>query len=62
MFSSPQRSKQGQYKLVDDFAEVVIKNNVQEFYTHRHQLQTINNLTSVLKTDRHHVNYPSKIK
>ena len=31
--------------------EVVIRNNVQEFYIHRHQLQTINNLLSVLKTD-----------
>ena len=36
---------------VDDFAEAVIRNNVQEFYTHRHQLPTINNLLSVLKTD-----------
>ena len=49
--SSPQRSKRGQYKPVDDFDEVVIRNNVQEFYTHRHQLPTINNLLSVLKTD-----------
>ena len=48
MFSSPQCSKQGQYKLVDDFDEVVIRNNVQEFYTHRHQLPTINNLLSAL--------------
>ena len=44
--SSPQR-----YKPVDDFDEVVITNNVQEFYTHRHQLLTTNNLLSVLKTD-----------
>ena len=29
--SSPQSSKQGQYKPVDDFDMVVIKNNVQEF-------------------------------
>ena len=36
--SSPQRSKQGQYKPVDDFDEVAIRNNVQEFYTHQHQL------------------------
>ena len=42
----------------DDFAEAVIRNNVQEFYTHRHQLPTINNLLSVLKADTHHVNYP----
>ena len=49
MLSSPQRPKQGQYKLVDNFDEVVIRNNVQEFYTHRHQLLTINNLLSVLK-------------
>ena len=49
--SSQQRSKQGQYKLVDDFDEVVIRINVQEFYIHRHQLPTINNLLSVLKTD-----------
>ena len=44
-------SKWGQYKPVDDFAEADIRNNVQEFYTHRHQLPTINNLLSVLKTD-----------
>ena len=50
-FSSPQRSKWGQYKPVDDLDEVVIRNNVQEFYIHRHQLPTINNLLSVLKTD-----------
>ena len=49
--SSPQKSKRGQYKPVDDSDEVVIRNNVQEFYTHRHQLPTINNLLSVLKTD-----------
>ena len=36
-FSSPQSSKRGQYKPVDYFAEAVIRNNVQEFYTHRHQ-------------------------
>ena len=36
---------------VDDFDEVVIRNNVHEFYIHRHQLPTINNLLSVLKTD-----------
>ena len=36
--SSPQHSKRGQYKPVDDFDEVFIRNNVQEFYTHRHQL------------------------
>ena len=47
----PQSSKREQYKLVDDFDEVVIRNNVQEFYTRRHQLPTINNLLSVLKTD-----------
>ena len=29
--------------------EVVIRNNVQEFYTHHHPLPTINNLLSVLK-------------
>ena len=40
-FSSPQSSKRGQNKPVDDFDEVVIRNNVQEFYTHRHQLPTI---------------------
>ena len=49
--SSPQRSKRGQYKPVDDFDEVVIRNNVQEFYIHCHQLPAINNLISVLKTD-----------
>ena len=50
--SSPQRSKRGQYKPVDDhFNEVVIRNNVQEFCIHRHQLPTINNLLSVLKTN-----------
>ena len=49
--SSPQSSKRGQYKPVDDFDEVVIRNIVQEFYTPRHQLPTINNLLSVLKTD-----------
>ena len=49
--SSPQSSKRGQYKPVDDFGEAVIRNNVQEFYTHRHQLSTTNNLLSVLKTD-----------
>ena len=31
--SSPQRSKLGQYKPMDDFDDVVIRNNVQEFYT-----------------------------
>ena len=41
---SPQSSKRGQFKPVDDFDEVVIRNNVQGFYTHRHQLPTINNL------------------
>ena len=30
-FSSPQSWKQGQYKPVDDFDKVVIRNNVQEF-------------------------------
>ena len=49
--SSPQRSKLGQYKPVDDLDELVIRNNVQEFYIHRHQLPIINNLLSVLKTD-----------
>ena len=49
--SSPQRSKWGQYYPEDDFDVVLIRNNVQEFYTHRHQLPTINNLLSVLKTD-----------
>ena len=49
--SSPQRSKREQYKPVDALDEGVIRNNVQEFYTHRHQLPTINNLLSVLKTD-----------
>ena len=49
--SSPQCSKRGQYKPVDDLDEVVIRNNVQEFYIHRHQLLTINNLLSVLKTN-----------
>ena len=29
--SSPQRSKRGQYKPVDDLDEVVIRNNVQDF-------------------------------
>ena len=36
---------------VDDFDAVVIRNNVQEFYTHRHQLPTTNNFLSVLKPD-----------
>ena len=49
--SPPQRWKRGQYKPVDDFDEVVIRNNVQEIYTHRHQLPTIINLIYVLKTD-----------
>ena len=49
--SSPQRSKRRQYKPLDDLDEVVIRNNVQEFYIHRHQRPTINNLLSVLKTD-----------
>ena len=49
--SSPQRSKRGQYKPVDALDEVVIRNNVQEFYIHRHQLPTINKLLSVLKRD-----------
>ena len=49
--SSPQRSNRGQYKPVDDLDEVDIRNNMQEFYIHRHQLPTINNLLSVLKTD-----------
>ena len=49
--SSPQRSKRGQYKPVIALDEVVIRNNEQEFYIHRHQLPTINNLLSVLKTD-----------
>ena len=49
--SSPQRSKRGQYKPVDALDEVIIRNNVHEFYIHRHQLPTINNLLSVLKTD-----------
>ena len=38
-------------KTLDDIDEVVIRNNVHEFYTHRHSLPTINNLLSVLKTD-----------
>ena len=43
----------GHYRLppVDDSDEGVIRNNVQEFYTHRHQLPIINNLLSVFKTD-----------
>ena len=49
--SSPQHSKQGTIQTSDDFDEVVIRNNVQEFYTHRHPLPTIDNLLSVLKTD-----------
>ena len=49
--SSQQRSKRGQYKPLDDIEEVVIRNNVQEFYIHRHHFPTINNLLSVLKTD-----------
>ena len=49
--SSLQRSKRGQYKPVDDLDEVFIRDNVQEFYIHSHQLPTINNLLSVLKTD-----------
>ena len=49
--SSPQRSKRRQYKPLDDLDEVVIRNNLQEFYIHCHQLPTINNLLSVLKTD-----------
>ena len=49
--SSPQRSKRGQYKPVDALDEVVDRNNVQEFYIHRHQLPTINSLLLVLKTD-----------
>ena len=49
--SSPQRSKRRQYKPLDNLDEVVIRNNLQEFYIHRHQLPTINNLLSVLKTD-----------
>ena len=49
--SSPQPSKRRQYKPLDDLDEVVIRNNLQEFYIHRHQLPTINNLLSVLKTD-----------
>ena len=48
---SSKRSKLGQYKPVDALDEVVIRNNVQKFYIHRHQLPTINNLLSVLKTD-----------
>ena len=46
-----QRPKRGQYKPLDDIDEVVIRNNVQEFYTNRHPLLTINNLLSALKTD-----------
>ena len=38
-------------KPLDDIDEVVIRNNVQEFYTHCHPLPTINNLVSVLKSD-----------
>ena len=34
----------GTYKPVEALDEVVIRNNVQEFYIHRHQLPTINNL------------------
>ena len=49
--SSPQLSKRGQYKSVDNFGEVFISNNAQEINTHRHQFPTINNLLSVLKTD-----------
>ena len=45
--SSPKRYVQP----VDDFDAVVIRMNVQEFYIHRHQLPTTNNLLSVLKTD-----------
>ena len=37
--SSPQR-----YKPVDEFDEAVIRKKVQGFYTHRHQLPTINYL------------------
>ena len=40
-----------QVEPADDFDEVVNRNNVHEFYTHRHQLPTINNLLLVLKTD-----------
>ena len=50
--SSPQRSKRGQYKPVDTLDEAVIRNNVHEFYIHRHQLPTINNLLSVLATNK----------
>ena len=44
-------SKRGQYKPLGDIDEVVIRNNVQEFYTHCHPLPIIINLLSVLKTD-----------
>ena len=60
--SSPQRSKRGQHKHVDDFDKVVIRNNVQEIYIHRHQLPTINNLLSVLKTDIMSTIHQIKIK
>ena len=51
ILSSPQHLIRGQYKPVDDCDEVVIRNIVQDFYTHRHRLPTLNNLLSVLKTD-----------
>ena len=51
ILSSPQSSKQGQYKPVHDFDKVVIRNIVQEFKPHRRRLPTINNLLSVLKKD-----------
>ena len=38
----------GYTKPVQDCDEVVIRDNVQKFYTHLHQLQTMNNLLSVL--------------
>ena len=60
--SSPQKSKRGQYEPVDDFDEVVIRNNMQEFYTHRHQLPAINNLLSVLKADIKSTIHQIKIK
>ena len=44
--SSPQR-----YKPVKDFEVVVIRNNVQEFYTHRHQLPTTNEPCDVISNN-----------
>ena len=53
--ASAQRSERQPHKPVNDSDKIVVRNKIHEFYTPRHQLQTLTNLLTVL---RGQINYP----